>query len=159
MWGPLLHQHPHHTLMHAPQALKPGSATQLDVGTLEAVAGDAPSASLARAAVAGASIADVMVAAKMQPSKGAARKCVTHTHTHTHSASCLAHAVLHRDFVTLHCPMCDAAHGTLATLLCCLMRNTAIDVLATSHSLLRDIPMHLISHLIKLRLHCAALDV
>ncbi len=56
------------------QALKPGSATQLDVDTLEAVAGDAPSATLSRATVAGATIADVMVAAKMQPSKGAARK-------------------------------------------------------------------------------------
>ncbi|KAF5830713.1 hypothetical protein DUNSADRAFT_14119 [Dunaliella salina] len=58
------------------EALKPGSATQLDVTTLEAVAGDAPSASLGRDAVAGATIADVMVAAKMQPSKGAARKLI-----------------------------------------------------------------------------------
>uniref|UniRef100_A0A7S3R7S5 Tyrosine--tRNA ligase n=1 Tax=Dunaliella tertiolecta TaxID=3047 RepID=A0A7S3R7S5_DUNTE len=58
------------------EALKPGSATQLDVATLEAVAGDAPSASLGRDAVAGATIADVMVAAKMQPSKGAARKLI-----------------------------------------------------------------------------------
>ena len=63
--------HPPHT-----QALKPGAATQLDAATLEEVAGDAPSASLPRASVAGAPLADVMVAIKLQPSKSAARKWV-----------------------------------------------------------------------------------
>lgn len=56
------------------QALKPGAATQLDAATLETVAGDAPSAVLPRAAVAGVPLADVMVAVKLQPSKSAARK-------------------------------------------------------------------------------------
>lgn len=56
------------------QALKPGSATQLDAPTLEAVAGDAPSASLPRSSVEGATLADVMAAVKLQPSKTAARK-------------------------------------------------------------------------------------
>lgn len=35
------------------QALKPGSTTQLDINTLEAVAGDAPTATLARDTVVG----------------------------------------------------------------------------------------------------------
>ncbi|KAG2432307.1 hypothetical protein HYH02_013029 [Chlamydomonas schloesseri] len=60
----------------ATEALKPGAATQLDAATLETVAGDAPSASLPRAAVAGATLADVMVAIKLQPSKSAARKLI-----------------------------------------------------------------------------------
>ncbi len=62
------------TLLPGPQALKPGAATQLDAATLETVAGDAPSAVLPRAAVAGVPVADVMVAVKLQPSKSAARK-------------------------------------------------------------------------------------
>lgn len=37
-------------------------------------AGDAPSASLARAAVEGVTLPDIMVAVGLQPSKGAARK-------------------------------------------------------------------------------------
>ena len=71
-----IHAHTHtHIHMHIhTQALKPGSATQLDVATLEAVAGDAPSASLPRSQVAGVLVAELLVAAQMQPSKGAARK-------------------------------------------------------------------------------------
>jgi hypothetical protein len=56
------------------QALKPGAATLLDATTLEAVAGDAPSATLARAEVEGRTLVDVMVAVGLQLSKGAARK-------------------------------------------------------------------------------------
>ncbi|PNW74377.1 hypothetical protein CHLRE_13g606050v5 [Chlamydomonas reinhardtii] len=62
--------------LKATEALKPGAATQLDAATLEEVAGDAPSASLPRASVAGAPLADVMVAIKLQPSKSAARKLI-----------------------------------------------------------------------------------
>lgn len=60
----------------ATEALKPGSATQLDAATLETVAGDAPSATLPRTSVVGATLADVLAATKLQPSKSAARKLV-----------------------------------------------------------------------------------
>ncbi|GLC45572.1 hypothetical protein PLESTF_001738100 [Pleodorina starrii] len=60
----------------ATEALKPGAATQLDAATLETVAGDAPSASLTRGSVEGATLADIMVAIKLQPSKSAARKLI-----------------------------------------------------------------------------------
>lgn len=65
-----------HHLVPAPfiQALRPGAATTLDVETLEAVAGDAPSATLPRDQVAGVTLAELMVTTKLQPSKGAARK-------------------------------------------------------------------------------------
>lgn len=58
------------------QALRPGAATALDATTLEAVAGDAPSASLAASQVVGVTVAELLVTCKLQPSKGAARKCV-----------------------------------------------------------------------------------
>jgi hypothetical protein len=57
------------------QALRPGAATALDAATLEAVAGDAPSASLGATQVVGVMVAELLVTAKLQPSKGAARKC------------------------------------------------------------------------------------
>ncbi|GIL66588.1 hypothetical protein Vafri_20064 [Volvox africanus] len=60
----------------ATEALKPGAATQLDAATLETVAGDAPSATLPRASVEGTTLADILVAVKLQPSKSAARKLV-----------------------------------------------------------------------------------
>ena len=56
------------------QALKPGSSTQLDAETLEAVAGDAPSASLGRAQVVGLPLVDLMVTVGLQTSKGQGRK-------------------------------------------------------------------------------------
>ncbi|KXZ43833.1 hypothetical protein GPECTOR_79g112 [Gonium pectorale] len=62
--------------LKATEALKPGAATQLDAATLEEVAGDAPSATLSRGSVAGATLADVMAAVKLQPSKSAARKLI-----------------------------------------------------------------------------------
>ncbi len=46
----------------------------MDAATLETVAGDAPSATLTRGSVEGATLADIMVAIKLQPSKSAARK-------------------------------------------------------------------------------------
>eukprot|EP00887_Chlorella_sp_A99_P007384 scaffold2.g7384.t1 len=61
------------TFLPLEEALAPGAETELDVATLEAIAGDAPSATLPRAAVVGAPLADVMVAAGMQPSKAAVR--------------------------------------------------------------------------------------
>ncbi|KAL4857707.1 Tyrosine--tRNA ligase [Chlorella vulgaris] len=57
--------------LKATQALAPGAATKLDADSLEAIAGDAPSASLPRDRLVGALLADVMAAVGMQPSKAA----------------------------------------------------------------------------------------
>ena len=58
------------------QALAPGAETTLDAAALEAIAGEAPSATLRRDAVVGAALADVAVAAGLQPSKGATRRLI-----------------------------------------------------------------------------------
>lgn len=58
------------------QALAPGGATQLDAESLEAIAGDAPSAVLPREQLVGCSLVDVAVACGLQPSKGAARRLI-----------------------------------------------------------------------------------
>ena len=52
------------------------SASALDADTLEAVAGDAPTAARPRAAVLGKNIVDLLVDVGLQPSKGAARRLV-----------------------------------------------------------------------------------
>jgi hypothetical protein len=71
------------------QALRPGAATTLDVETLEAVGGDAPSATLPRDQVAGVTLAELMVTTKLQPSKGAARKWVQGLSAKPTVGSCL----------------------------------------------------------------------
>jgi tyrosyl-tRNA synthetase len=58
------------------EALRPGSSTQLDAAILEEIAGNAPSASLPAAEVAGQQLADVAVAAKLLPSKGEFKRMV-----------------------------------------------------------------------------------
>ena len=58
-----------------PPGLVP-AATKLDADSLEAIAGDAPSATLPRDQLVGAQLADVMVAVGMQPSKGAVRRMI-----------------------------------------------------------------------------------
>lgn len=62
--------------LKATAALAPGSEAALDAKTLEAVAGDAPTATLRRSEVVDKPLADVMVAAGMQPSKGAVRRLI-----------------------------------------------------------------------------------
>lgn len=62
--------------LNATAALAPGAATKLDATTLEAVAADAPSATLTRAEVVGQTLADVMVAVGMQGSKAAVRRMI-----------------------------------------------------------------------------------
>ena len=52
------------------------AATKLDADSLEAIAGDAPSATLPLDQLVGASLADVMVAVGMQPSKAAVRRMI-----------------------------------------------------------------------------------
>ena len=64
------------------QALQPGAATALDAATLEAIAGDVPSAFLAAAQVVGQPLVQVMVASGLQPSKAASKSMI--------KASCMA---------------------------------------------------------------------
>ena len=58
------------------QALAPGKQTQLDAAALEAIAEDAPTASLPRDQVVGAGLADIIATTGMQPSKAAARRMI-----------------------------------------------------------------------------------
>lgn len=60
----------------ATAALRPGSETLLDTASLEAIASDAPSATLPRSKVVDVLLADVMVAVGLQPSKGAVRRMI-----------------------------------------------------------------------------------
>lgn len=60
--------------MRTTSALKPGSDTPLDTQILEDIAADAPTVTLDRQAAL-QPLADVMVAAGMQTSKNAARRC------------------------------------------------------------------------------------
>ncbi len=58
------------------QALAPGSDTKLDIDTLEAVAGSAPTVELPAGQVLGQTLADIMVAIKLQESKSAGRRLI-----------------------------------------------------------------------------------
>ena len=60
----------------ATQALAPGADTALDADTLEAIAGDAPSAELARDEVVGVALVDLVARVKLQPSKAAVRRLI-----------------------------------------------------------------------------------
>ena len=60
----------------APRPCSAPAATKLDADSLEAIAGDAPSASLPLDQLVGAPLADVMVAVGMQPSKAAVRRMI-----------------------------------------------------------------------------------
>jgi tyrosyl-tRNA synthetase len=62
------------TALRATEALRPGGDTQLDAAALEAIAGDAPTCALPRESVEGRLLTDVIVAAKLLPSKGEARR-------------------------------------------------------------------------------------
>lgn len=62
--------------LNATAALAPGSKTKLDAAALEAVASDAPTASLSYSEVVEKPLADIMVAAGMQPSKAAVRRLI-----------------------------------------------------------------------------------
>ena len=58
------------------QALAPGGSTQLDAAALEAIADDAPAATLPRDEVVGRALAEVMAAVGLQPSKAASRRLI-----------------------------------------------------------------------------------
>lgn len=62
--------------LNATAALAPGSSAKLDAATLEAAAADAPSAVLSRDKIIGQPLADILVAAGMQPSKAAGRRMI-----------------------------------------------------------------------------------
>lgn len=58
------------------QALRPGAATALDAATLEAIAGDVPSAALERGQVVDQQLVQVMVATGLQPNKSASKRMI-----------------------------------------------------------------------------------
>ena len=58
------------------QALRPGAATSLDAATLEAIAGDVPSAALDRDQVVDQLLVQVMVATGLQPNKSASKRMI-----------------------------------------------------------------------------------
>eukprot|EP01024_Parvocaulis_polyphysoides_P013435 TRINITY_DN1524_c0_g3_i1.p1 TRINITY_DN1524_c0_g3~~TRINITY_DN1524_c0_g3_i1.p1 ORF type:complete len:464 (-),score=78.57 TRINITY_DN1524_c0_g3_i1:169-1560(-) len=58
------------------QALQPGAETQLDVYSLQQIAGDAPCSNLSVTEFVGVPIADVMATIGLQKSKGAARRLI-----------------------------------------------------------------------------------
>ena len=58
------------------QALQPGSTTALDAATLEAIAGDVPSASLDKGQIVGQPLVQVMVASGLQSSKAASKRMI-----------------------------------------------------------------------------------
>lgn len=62
--------------LNATAALAPGSTTKLDADSLEAAAGDAPSATITKADVVGKPLPDIMVQVGMQPSKAAVRRMI-----------------------------------------------------------------------------------
>lgn len=62
--------------MKATEALRPGSQTELDVSTLESIAGEAPSVTLPRDQLVDKPLVDVMVTAKMLASKAEVRRMI-----------------------------------------------------------------------------------
>lgn len=58
------------------QALAPGADTALDADTLEAIAGDAPSATLTRDAVVGVPLVELVARVELQPSKAAVKRLI-----------------------------------------------------------------------------------
>lgn len=58
------------------QALQPGATTALDAATLEAIAGDVPSASLDKGQIIGQPLVQVMVASGLQSSKAASKRMI-----------------------------------------------------------------------------------
>lgn len=77
--GPLQFVHGEEGLeqaVRATEAMRPGQDTRLDAAALEAIARDVPSTSLPRDQVVGRPVVDVVVAAGLQPSKGAVRRLV-----------------------------------------------------------------------------------
>lgn len=62
--------------LKATEALRPGSKTELDVATLQAVAGDAPTVSVPLPELLGRPLSELLVAVKLQPSKSQARKLI-----------------------------------------------------------------------------------
>ncbi|EEH55802.1 uncharacterized protein MICPUCDRAFT_2459, partial [Micromonas pusilla CCMP1545] len=62
--------------LKATEGLKPGADTVLDADTLEALAGDIPSAELSLGEVVGRTVVDVMAATGLQKSKGEAKRLI-----------------------------------------------------------------------------------
>eukprot|EP00899_Mesostigma_viride_P027938 jgi/Mesvir1/8329/Mv12592-RA.2 len=78
--------------LKATEGLRPGSATQLDVKTLEAIAADVPSTVLPRTSIAGAPLVDIMTAIGLTKSKSEARKLVRGGGAYLNNEKVLHHA-------------------------------------------------------------------
>ena len=58
------------------QALRPGAETALDAASLEAIAGDVPTAEMDREQVVGQTLVAIMTASGLQPSKAASKRMI-----------------------------------------------------------------------------------
>ena len=58
------------------QALRPGAETALDAASLEAIAGDVPTAEMNREQVVGQTLVAIMTASGLQPSKAASKRMI-----------------------------------------------------------------------------------
>jgi tyrosyl-tRNA synthetase len=107
--------------LRATQGLAPGAATVLDAETLESLAADVPTVQLARAAAVGVTVAELAVAAGLQPSKGAAKKLIKGGGVYINNAKVADEAATVAE--------ADAIDGRLILLACgkknkCLIRIT-----------------------------------
>eukprot|EP00891_Asterochloris_glomerata_P008586 jgi/Astpho2/8586/e_gw1.00126.22.1_t len=62
--------------LQATQALRPGAETALDAASLEAIAGDVPTAEMHREQVVGQTLVAIMTASGLQPSKAASKRMI-----------------------------------------------------------------------------------
>ncbi len=72
------------------QALQPGTTTALDAATLEAIAGDVPSASLDKGQVVGQPLVQIMLASGLQSSKAASKRMIK-----VSGQTCMAAVIAH----------------------------------------------------------------
>ena len=90
------------------QALRPGAATALDAATLEAIAGDVPSAALDRDQVVDQLLVQVMVATGLQPNKSASKRMIKVGTTQNRAA---VHSICSWDvFLSASLSSCVQAH-------------------------------------------------
>ena len=70
------------------QALQPGAETRLDVATLEAIAGDVPTAHLKREQVLDQLLVDVMIASTLLPNKATGKRMIKVCSTSYSTTAC-----------------------------------------------------------------------
>lgn len=87
--------------LKATQGMTPGADTALDAATLESLASDVPTCSLAKQDVVGAKFIDLLILAGLQPSKGQARRLVENGGAYLNNSkiSALDHTVTEADLI------------------------------------------------------------